>query len=193
MTRAEELASVRPFEREPERPSSYETPPDDSPRGSFPRRDDRPCRRERCCIRRRQGARPHRLPGRRKGPVHRRLRRAPRRQPASGERPHGREEVAGGGRRGRQGEVLDDVGLGRLHALPLRRERDDVPLHPPEQRRDDEERQPRQVRARNRVHREERRQGRGGPADRIRRRLRRRERRQLRTCTSKSIPAAARP
>ena len=125
--------------------------------------------------------------------VHRRLRRAPRRQPASGERPHGREEVAGGGRRGRQGEVLDDFALGRLHALPLRRERDDVPLHPPEQRRDDEERQPRQVRARNGVRREERRQGRGGATDRLRRRLRRRERRRVRTCTSKSIPAAARP
>ena len=45
---------------------------------------------------------------------------------ASGERPHGGEAVACSRRRGRQGEVLDDVKRGRLHALPLRRERHDV-------------------------------------------------------------------
>ena len=33
-------------------------------------------------------------------------------------------------------EVLDDVGERRLHALPLRRQRNDVRVHPPEQRSD---------------------------------------------------------
>ena len=88
----------------------------------------------------------HRLPRRRQGAVHRRLRRTAWRWDASGERPHGRKEVTCRRRRSGQGEVLDDVERGRLHALPLRREWHDVPLHPPEQRRDDAERQPRQVR-----------------------------------------------
>ena len=55
--------------------------------------------------------------------------------------PHGRRR-----RRGREGQVLDDVRSRRVHALSLRRQRDDVPLHPPEQRRHEGERQPRQVR-----------------------------------------------
>ena len=48
----------------------------------------------------------------------------------------------------RQGQVLDDVRERGLHALSLRRQRDDVPVHPSEQRPDDAQRQPRQVRAR---------------------------------------------
>ena len=66
----------------------------------------------------------------------------------------------------------------RLHALPLRRERHGLLLHPPQQRPDREERQPRQVRRRDRVREgaEGRREGRRRPADRLRRRLGRRER-----------------
>src|SRR5207249_11842399 len=104
--------------RAPERPFSYETPPDDSPRVPLPRRHARTRRRDR----RRggeQGSRAHHLPGRRTRRVHRRLRRAASRWTASGERPHGGEEVAGSRRGSRQGEVLDDVRRRRLHALPL--------------------------------------------------------------------------
>ena len=110
--------------------------------------------------------------------LHRRLRPGARRRRPSGQRPDGREEDAGRRGRERQGQVLDDVRERRLHALSLRRQRDDVRVHPPEQRPDDEERQPRLVR-RGRVVREglEVRRARAGrPDDRLPRRLGRRER-----------------
>ena len=118
------------------------------------------------------------LPCRRRRDVHRRLRPAARRRTAPGERPDGRAPHARRRGRGREGEVLDDVVERRLHALSLRRQRHDVPLHPPEQRPDREERQPRQVRRRNvvRAGDEERDARRRRPARRLRRRLGRRER-----------------
>ena len=77
-----------------------------------------------------------------------------------------------------QDQVLDDLRPGRLHALSLRGERHHLPLHPPEQRPDEGERQPGQVRPRHVLLAgpEGRREGRRRAADRLRRRLRRCER-----------------
>ena len=66
--------------------------------------------------------------------VHGRLRRRPRAGNPRGQRHHGSAPRARTGRRGGHGQVLDDLVARRLHALPLRRERHEVPLHPPEQR-----------------------------------------------------------
>ena len=78
-------------------------------------------------------------------------------------------------RRGRDGQVLG-VRARRLHALPLRPQRDDVPLHPSEQRPHAAQRQQGRLRQRRHVRRSQRREGDGGPADRLERRLGRRER-----------------
>ena len=84
--------------------------------------------------------------------------------------------LAGDRGRGREGQVLDDVRPGRLHALPLRREWHHLPLHPSQQRPDGEARQPRKVRPGRglRSRAEGRSEGQGGPADRLQRRLGRR-------------------
>ena len=73
--------------------------------------------------------------------------------------------------RGRAGDdqVLDDLRARRVHALPLRRQRHDVPLHPSEQRPDARERQSRHLRPRGRVCvRDEKRGARRPPASRSR-------------------------
>ena len=77
------------------------------------------------------------LPGRRAGQLHQRLRRSAPRWPAPGKRPDGHQEVGRRGGRGRQDRVLDALRQRRLHALPPRPQRDDVRVHPPEQRPDD--------------------------------------------------------
>ena len=136
-------------------PDQDETAPDDSPRsipphpphGAQPRRGLGHPRAPRSsgARRRRRFGRDH-LPDRGSREVLRRLRRSARPGPPRGQRhPH---DVALSGRRGRgrHDQVLDDVRARRLHALPLRRERDDLPLHPPQQRPHGEARQPRQVR-----------------------------------------------
>ena len=75
-----------------------------------------------------------------------------------------------------QGQVLDVFGSGRVHALPLRQQRHDVPLHPPQQRRHEGQRQPRQVRRGHGLLQgpQGRRVGRGRRGDRLRRQLGRR-------------------
>ena len=78
-------------------------------------------------------------------------------------------------RRGREHQVLG-VEPRRLHALPLRPERHDVHVHPPEQRPHRAERQQGWVQDGRHVCRPERREGHGRPADRLERRLGRRER-----------------
>ena len=89
---------------------------------------------------------------------------------------HG-EPVARAGRRGRgrERQVLG-VEPRRLHALPLRPQRHDVHVHPPEQRPDRAQRQQGRLREGRHVRRAERREGDGRPADRMERRLGRRER-----------------
>ena len=97
---------------------------------------------------------------------------------APGDRHHGHQAEPRPRRRGGQGRVLDPLRERRLHALPPRRQRHGLLLHPPQQRPDAQERQPRQVRRRHCVREgaEGRRQGAGRPARRLRRRLGRRER-----------------
>ena len=136
------------------RPTQDETPPDDSPRSPPPLLLAAPASRgsvagaltDRARPRRRAAA--DRLPARRRGEVLRRLRRSARPGPARRERHPHDLALAGGRGRGRQDQVLDDVRARRLHALPLRRERHDLPLHPPQQRPHREARQPGHVRAR---------------------------------------------
>ena len=53
---------------------------------------------------------------------------------APGQRPDGGAAIDRRRRRGREDQVLDELGDGRLHALPLRQERHDLPVHPPQQR-----------------------------------------------------------
>ncbi len=79
-----------------------------------------------------------RLPDRRRGNVLRRLRRPAR--PGTPRRERHPDDLAIARRRGRgrEDQVLDDVRTRRLHALPLRRERHDLSLHPPQQRSDGE-------------------------------------------------------
>ena len=100
--------------------------------------------------------------------VLRRLRRSPRPGPPRGQRHPHDVALSGRRRRGRHDQVLDDLRAGRLHALPLRRERDDLPLHPPQQRPHGEARQPRQVCPGRLVRRraQERRPRQGRPDDR---------------------------
>ena len=83
---------------------------------------------------------------------------------------------AGRRRRGRPGQVVDDLGARRLHALPLRQERHDVPLHPPEQRPHGGVGGQGRVQARRRVRGRGRREGDRRRADRVPRRLGRRGR-----------------
>ena len=169
-------ARVGHFEREPE---LYEPPPDDSPRSSSPTSAARRTPGQPAAAPPKSSTVPTLIfPVAGAADVHRRLRPAARRRHASGQRPDGGEEDPGRRRRGRQGQVLDDVRERRLHALSLRRERNDVRVHPSEQRPDDAQRQPRQVRARRVVcaRPEGRREGVGRPDDRLRRRLGRCER-----------------
>ncbi len=89
---------------------------------------------------------------------------------------HG-EPLARAGRRGRSGTgLVRRVGSRRLHALPLRSQRDDVHVHPPEQRPHAAQRQPRRVREGRHVRRSERRARDGRRAGRVERGLGRRER-----------------
>ncbi len=135
-----------------------------------------PCRRRFC------GAQPTRpapdLPRRRNGELHRRLRASARRRSAPGQRHPCGAARARGGRGARHGEVLDDVRECRLHALPVRRQRHDLPLHPPQQRSDRAQRQPGIMRCRHclRTGTEERRARCGGTTRRLRWRFRRRGR-----------------
>ena len=69
---------------------------------------------------------------------------------------------------------MDDVGARRLHALPVRQERHDVPLYPPEQRPHGGVRGQGRVQARRLVRGRGRREGDRRPADRVRGRLGRR-------------------
>ncbi len=126
--------------------------------------------------RERAGRRPAaRLPARREDRPLGQLRRPARKRPPRGHR-HG-ESVARAGRRGR-GRARQVLGVRprRLHALPLRRERNDVHVHPPEQRPHAAQRQQGRLRRGRRVRGPERRQGDGRPADRLERRLGRRKR-----------------
>ena len=82
------------------------------------------------------------------------------------------ESRRGGG--GRQGPLAHDLFPRRLHALPLRQERDDIPLYPPQQRPHRAVRGQRRLQARRRLRRPGRREGHGGRADRLERRLGRR-------------------
>ena len=159
---------VRPFEREPDTsvsipggsvsPGPDENAPDDSPRSPSPHPSHgaQPC----CCLdlERPQRSRPagrrrhldDDLPGRRSRQVHRRLRRSAWSGPPRGQRHPHDLAVAGGRRRGRHDQVLDDVRARRMHALPLRRERHDLSVHPPQQRPHGQARQQGQVRCRER-------------------------------------------
>ena len=69
-------------------------------------------------------------------------------------------------RRGGQGQVVDDLGARRLHALPLRQERHDIPLYPPQQRPHGGVRGQGRVQARRLVRGRGRREGHRGRADR---------------------------
>ena len=73
-------------------------------------------------------------------------------------------------------QVVDDLVARGLHALPLRQERHDVPLYPPEQRPHGEVGGQGRVQARRRVRGRGRREGDRRRADRVPRRLRRRGR-----------------
>ena len=92
--------------------------------------------------------------------------------------------------RGRPGRVRA-VQPGRLHALPLRAERDDVPLHPPEQRPHREERQPGRLRPRRHVRRS-RTARRSPPGSRSPGSATRGTRTAIRTSTSRCIPTTER-
>ena len=92
----------------------------------------------------RQGAEA-RLPARREDAPLGQLRRPARERQARRHR-HGEPVARSGGRGRARARRVRDLGSRRLHALPLRTERDDVPLHPPEQRPHGEERQQGRVR-----------------------------------------------
>ena len=77
-------------------------------------------------------------------------------------------------RRGGPGQVVDDLGARRLHALPLRQERHDIPLYPPQQRPDRGVGGQGRLQARRRVRGRGRREGDRRRADRVERRLGRR-------------------
>ncbi len=70
--------------------------------------------------------------------------------------------------------MAHDLGPCRLHALPLREERHDIPLYPSQQRSDGAVGGQRRLQARRRVRRCERRERHRRRADRVERRLRRR-------------------
>ena len=118
------------------------------------------------------------------------LRRPARRPQPRGHR-HG-EPVARTGRGGRGGTgVVRGVRARRLHALPLRPQRDDVHVHPPEQRPDGEERQSRGLRQGRHLRGSERR-SRSRPESRSRGTATPAMRTETRTCTSRCTRAAER-
>src|SRR6476660_888910 len=99
---AEMPARVGPFEREPE---LDDVPPDDSPRSSSPFVCTRPCRDGYGCRRTEGVDADADLPRCRPDDLHRRLRTGASRRTASGERPDGGQEDAGGRGRAREGQV----------------------------------------------------------------------------------------
>ena len=111
-----------------------------------------------------------RLPGARHRRVLGRLRRAAAPGSPRGNRHPRSPARARARRRGRPRPFLHGLVAGRLHALPRRAQRDDVPLHPSEQRPDGRQRQPGPLHDRRHVpaRPEERRPGRGGAADPVR-------------------------
>ena len=174
---AEPGGSVPPFVA-PHR--SHDSPPDDSTRGPSPLPDRSPRSGRRRVPGRGSETRPRRrqadrLPADRRLRVLDELRRPPRQRQSRRHR-HRERPVAHARRRGGggPGAVAHDLGACRLHALPLRAQRHDVPLHPPQQRPDREVRGSRRLQARHVVRGRGRREGDGGRADRLERRLRRR-------------------
>ena len=135
----ERFARVSHFVRAPEHAVATGRPLEwPSPSSSVgPGRDRRRSRRGDC--ERRPGD--DHLPGGGPDVLHRRLRRPTRSGRPPGQRPHGRLEDLGGCRRARQGPDLHGIVERRLHALPVRQERNDVYLHSPQQRPHGQERQ----------------------------------------------------
>ena len=130
--------------------------------------------RSRCSTTSRSGQ-ADRVPGRRCGEVRRRLWRPAAERAPRGHRHRHHLALCRRRGRGRQDPTLDDLRARRLHALPVRRERNDVSVHPSQQRPHPETGQPRHMRRRSRLcgRSQGRRAGQGGPADRLQRRLRR--------------------